>query len=559
VAFAAGGVAVVALLLGTIVSTLMFLRERDARTSEARLRKEAEMREEASRIALLVTQRRFEEADKQVVRMPLDRPSIEVATELRALGDWHAEKGRWSKAAERFAALLKVNQFDSPEITSLDQLKFAAALLEAGDRRGYEQWRQSTAAKFTTEMAPLPAPIIKACLLLPAQLVLLDRLSAVSEPDPRRGGNASGRRTTAGHGVVGSDVKILFGYRRGDFADPLQGKSPADNPPRLATCWLIEAMGAWRRKDYWFAMVPWTKGYALVQAGARNGLAPLTVRAEIFPGVGETDYLHAPWYDWAVADLLLREWDEMIGEAEQSVSSTKSHAPTLPELAIIRAAGEWHALRGQWSEALRCAQYCVQTNQQDSLDHATMDYVNAAVACLKLGDEKTYLRLREEMATRFKDAHDLTLRRTLEMGLFRPIDNRLSATFENFAAGLAGWSRKEANADWGMMLLSLHSYRKGDYTNSMDLIRQVLARGHDVAGVPNAGFSIILALCLNQQGNRSAALSELDRAESVIRTGFNLDYDVWYWRHWVLVRLLLQEARGSIPQSPPPQPHAAPH
>ena len=103
VAFAAGGVAVVALLLGTIVSTLMFLESVRPEASEARLRKEAELREESSRIALLVTQRRFEEADKLLVGIPLDKPSIEVAAELRALGDWHAAKGRWQQAAERFA------------------------------------------------------------------------------------------------------------------------------------------------------------------------------------------------------------------------------------------------------------------------------------------------------------------------------------------------------------------------------------------------------------------------------------------------------------------------
>src|SRR4029077_3073499 len=121
-------------------------------------------------------------------------------------------------------------------------------------------------------------------------------------------------------------------------------------------------------------------------------------------------------------------------------SRTHSHAPTLEELAIVRAAGEWHALRGQWSEALRCAQYCMQTNQQDSLDHATMDYVNAAIASLELGDEKTYLHLREEMATRFKDADGVAPMRTLEVGLLRPIDERVAASLDNFAAGLTAWS-----------------------------------------------------------------------------------------------------------------------
>jgi ATP/maltotriose-dependent transcriptional regulator MalT len=135
------------------------------------------------------------------------------------------------------------------------------------------------------------------------------------------------------------------------------------------------------------------------------------------------------------------------------------------------------------------------------------------------------------------------------VGLVRPIDDRVSGTFENFAAGLARWSRKDTNDHSALMLLSLHSYRKGDYTSAVDLARQSLARVRDGARVPIAECSIILALCLNQQGNRSAALSELDRAESVLRTGFNLDYDVWHWRHWILVRLLLQEARGLIPHA----------
>ena len=253
-------------------------------------------------------------------------------------------------------------------------------------------------------------------------------------------------------------------------------------------------MGTWQLKDYWGAMMTWTKGYALVQAGARQGLVTLTVRAEIFPGMSEPDYLQAPWYDWAVADLLLREWDEMIGEAEQSVSRMPAARQVCEHVAIVRAAGEWHALRGEWSDALRCAQYCLQSNQQDSLDHATMDYVNAAIACLELGDEKAYLRLREEMATRFKDAYEMAPWRTLEVGLLRPIDDRVSATFENFAAGLAHWSRKETNDHWGLMLLSLHSYRKGDYANAMDLARQSLARVRDGARLPTAELSIILAL-----------------------------------------------------------------
>ena len=59
-----------------------------------------------------------------------------------------------------------------------------------------------------------------------------------------------------------------------------------------------------------------------------------------------------------------------------------------------------------------------------------MDYVNAALASLQLGDEKTYLRLREEMTERFKDAYEVAPWRTLEVGLLRPIDDRVKPAFK---------------------------------------------------------------------------------------------------------------------------------
>jgi tetratricopeptide (TPR) repeat protein len=350
----------------------------------------------------------------------------------------------------------------------------------------------------------------------------------------------------------------LFKYRRGELANTVREKFFTDNPPRLATLWLVQAMATWREKDYWGAIVTWTKAYGLIQAGARQGLVKLPVKAEIFPGTSEPDYLEGAWYDWAVTDLLLREWDEMIGEAEQSVTQMHTRPPTLEELAILRGAGECHALRGEWVQALACAQHCRQFNQQDSLDHATMDYVNAGIACLQLGEEKTYLQVREEMATRFKNAYEVAPWRTLEVGLLRPLDDRVADIFTNLAAGIAGWSQNETNDYWGQILLSLHAYRQANYTQAMDLARQSLTRVRDGGQLPLAEVSIISALTLNRLGNHSAAVSELEEAESVIRTSFNLEYDVWHWRHWVGVRLLLQEARGLISQTPAPQPGAAP-
>ena len=554
-----GAVAIAALLLGTLISTLMYVQEREARTAEAGLRKQAESRERASHVARLVTQRRFEEADKFVTSLPLDAPSVEVAAELRALGDWHATQFRWQRAAECFALVVKVDQLDDRELISLDQLRLAAALLEAGDRRGYEQLRQSLVARFTSGARSLPASLIKACFLRPAGPDMLRWAAGQSQTNAVSNSKTAAIRPT-GNGVASSDAKLLLEYRRGDFATVSSEPVAGDNPARLATFSVIQAMAGWQRKDYWGAMAPcWTRAYALLQAGARQGLVMPPVKSEIFPGMNEIDYLEGAWYDWAVAALLLRESDEMIAQAEQSLSGMHSRAPSLDELAIMRAAGEWHALHGEWAQALTCAQFCRQSNQQDSLDHATMDYMNAAIAALELGDENTYLQLREEMAARFKEAHEVAPGRTLEVGLLRPLDQRLAPLFDNLAAELGGWARHETNDHWGLMLLSLHAYRRGDYAGTMDLAHQSLARLWDGAPLPNAELSVISALALNQLGHPSAARSELDRAESLLRTGFNLEYDVWHWRHWVLFRFLLQEARGLTSPASPASSGTAPH
>jgi len=543
--FLSGAVAFVALLLGTVVSTLLFF-------SEARLRRESELREKASYIALLVTQRRFEEADKLLAGIPLNKPSIEVSAELRTLGDWHAANGRWQRAAERFGSLVKMHHLDDPDVASMDQLRLAAALLEAGDRRGYEQWRQSMVAGFTPAVAPLPASVIKSCLLLPAEPDLLQSLVAALDVDTTRNASAARFHPPGRHRVTSSDAMVLFDYRRGDFTT-ITPEHPMGIPPRLATIYLIRAMELWHLKDYWGAMVEWTKGYALVQAGARQGEVTLSVRSEIFPGVSEPEYLHAPWFHWAVAGCLVREWDEMLGEAERSITPMSGGAPSLERIALVRAVGEWHALRGEWSDALRCSQYCLQSNQGDSLDHARMDYLNAAIANLQLGDENGYLRLREEMASRFKDPDEPTAEKALAVGLMQPLDDRAAALLEPFGALVARSAASGNEPPSYPVLMGLLDYRRGHYANAMEWAHRGFSKFPAVA-MPNAMGRVILSMSLHQLGKSSAAALELEQAKKVIETGFNFDFDRWHWRDWVLVRLLLHEADSLIRQAPPPEP-----
>jgi hypothetical protein len=443
-----------------------------------------------------------------------------------------------------------VHQFDDPDVTAADQLRLATALLEARDYRGYEQSRQNMLAGFTPAAAPLPASIVKACLLLPADSSLLQSLTAATERD----------KTSAGHhGVAWSDAKLLFEYRRGNFADAAHERFLAESPPRLVTFSLVQAMAAWRFKDYWGAMIVATKGYAFHQAAAKQGLVTITAQPDIFPGMNEPDYLQAPWYDWAVADLLLREWEDMIAKSDQSVSREPGSVATLEQVAIVRAAGEWHALRGDWSNALQCSQYCLRSNQADSPDHASMDYVNAAIACLQLGDENGYLRVRDEMTLRFKAPDERTADRVLSVHLMRPLDNQTAARLEPFAELLRRAVQKQStqNDTEYSIKLAMFDYRRGNYVNAMESARRAVASIPGVAQ-PNAFNCIIQAMSLHQIGNRSAPELEFEHTRKLIETGFDLEFDMWHWRDWIFVRFLLHEAEALIPQAPLSEPNA-PH
>jgi hypothetical protein len=85
----------------------------------------------------------------------------------------------------------------------------------------------------------------------------------------------------------------------------------------------------------------------------------------------------------------------------------------------------------------------------------------------------------------------------------------------------------------------------------MELVHRSLPKVRNVAQ-PNAMGGVILAMSLQHLGNRSAARLELEHAKNLIETGFDLEFDKWHWRDWVLVRLLLREADGLISQAPLP-------
>ena len=437
IVFLFGAAAVAALLLGTIISTLMFFKEREARTSEARLRKDAEVREKASHVLLLVTQRRFEEADQLAANVPLNKPSIEIAAELRALGDWHALNGRWPEAAARFQSLLKVNQLDDVDLIAADHLRLAAAFLRSGNRDGYEQFRQAQVARLGLTNIASEYWTFKIGLLLPPDANMLQWYALGGEVVEKKFPSREEMRPNPAHGVQWAETLALLDYRRGRFSQAIDWgyryeKWGILTGARVTKTCLIKAMSNWQLGQYRTALVDWIEAYELIQAKLEQGLDLGISRSAVFPGIGAPEELESPWYDWVNAGLLMRECDEVIAQSEHMLDSRPEPDVVSGDsvTSLARALGDWHAIRGEWEKARKRFE---QVRQAASDKRGPADHLCSGMAALKLGDETGFLRLRDEALHRFKDMTDKDAAETvMKLSLLRPLGETTAGALEPF-------------------------------------------------------------------------------------------------------------------------------
>jgi len=206
--FVATGVVALALVIGLGTSTWLFFQERQmrrravaaeqqaehARANEAELRRQAETREKITQAAFLITQGKFDEADRVAMETLFRQPTLEGAAVLRALGEWQALNGRWQLAGDRFLKALQVDQLDSGEMVVRDFFGAGAALAAAGDTNRFEPFRRNLAVRFAGEKNPvLTEPLLEAGLLLPAEknaiAELLPLIQAIGPATPASIGN----------------------------------------------------------------------------------------------------------------------------------------------------------------------------------------------------------------------------------------------------------------------------------------------------------------------------------------------------------------------------------
>jgi eukaryotic-like serine/threonine-protein kinase len=229
---------------------------------------------------------------------------MEASSVLRAIGEWNASYGRWKQATDCFAALMQANQLMPPlQIAqSSDLLLPGPALLESGDVRGYERFRQEILNRYGGCVTdPIAAEhILKICLLQPAGEDVLQQLQPYAQTVVTSLNDGNKGTFLAWRAVA----LTLMNYRQNNYTQSLEWgqrymKYRDVNAAGQATVHSIMAMASQQlgRTD-----------------AARSELAQarkLAKDGEVKPGMLR-DFQEGFWYDWVVAKHLMLEASGLI-------------------------------------------------------------------------------------------------------------------------------------------------------------------------------------------------------------------------------------------------------
>jgi hypothetical protein len=317
IVFASGAAVVVTLLLGLGLSTWLFLRERDARREQARLRQQAEQsemranelrqqaeaREKITQAAILVHLEQFDDANHilEAVQIPPPKPSVDGVSAYRSVGEWLAISGRWADAADRYSALMEIDKVDRWAAVTLDYQACGAVLVESGKLDRYKSFCSATVDGFVTiTNGDAAGRILKTCLLLPPSRAALAKMRPLGEASEKLLATLN-PKVFPGWAAI---PPALWNYRLADYRQAVErcqyGLNQGDNvSAQYSTLRIILAMACYQSGQKDDARAQLSQGRKLIEAEFQKGLDR---------GDGRLGF----WYDWVFARILLREADALI-------------------------------------------------------------------------------------------------------------------------------------------------------------------------------------------------------------------------------------------------------
>ncbi|HEY3914915.1 MAG TPA: serine/threonine-protein kinase, partial [Verrucomicrobiae bacterium] len=322
VIFTAAAVVTVTLLAGFGTSTWLFVKEREARqranaaelqqarlaeeavlarANEAQLRLQAEARERFTQAALMISDGRFDEADKMIGEEAPAEPSVEAAADLRSLGEWHALQGRWKQAADRLNSLRQVNQLDGWDQSSLDFLGTGVSLIESGNAELYYQFCRAELGRVASTTNPVVAErIVKTCLIKSPSPGIMLAAAPLANVAAKAFANIDIHDKSAVFRAAWESVSLaLWEYRQGHYAESADWAKrclayPDSNPAREAAAHVELAMALWQQSQ---------KPEAIKELA----IARQSINDNVNGTLEEGNVTHGFWFDWIFAKILSEE------------------------------------------------------------------------------------------------------------------------------------------------------------------------------------------------------------------------------------------------------------
>jgi len=554
--FASTAAVSAALIIGTVTSTCLYIKERAAEREQTALRREAEVRERLTQAGLLAAQQQFDAAEKLLPGIDLSKPSLELANLLRSLGDWHALSGQWPQAVGRFQALVQADQPADVATSTTDYSELAAALIETGDASAYERLRHDSIARYGTIDNPTTERILRNNLLQAPDAQLLKNLQPLDDTLERSLAKYTRTTRTITSRTAWLSMSLaLMDYRRGDYPKAVQLcqqslTAPRLNPAGNASANIILAMSCWQMNQKPLALSQWSTGAALIDAKFQKGLTY---------GNGDIGF----WFDWVIARALAQECQHLFSTADPS-GTLSPQQPTKDTSATWRALGEWHALRGEWRAAADCYTSSLRLDQFDSWKDFTGDQLLCGLALVEANDTAGYESFRAQEIARFKHPTENVIPVTtllLKSCLLRPADPKLLAALDPMAQDAAApfpgrWNPQlyDYYDGWRSISMGLFEYRRGNFAKAVQWSRSCLGCTTDIRS-RIATARVILAMSLHQLGQDDEARSELLQARNIINYRFStpLDHgsaDRGTWHEWIIARTLLGEATAALATPP---------
>jgi eukaryotic-like serine/threonine-protein kinase len=306
-AFTAVAAVAAALVVGLGLSLYLFIREKDARkraveaekeqgrlrlqaegalAAEAKLREQAERGKKYAEAGLLLSQRKFAEAERVVNEAP---PHPAAASIFSVLGMVHMTRAEWRPAITNYTKVIHLMPTDHYAYHYIGPL-----LLQTGDVEGYRQHCQEMLRQFGATTDPTIAErTAKDCLILPTDdftvIGKLVEVAVAAGPDHKFWPSIQ-------------FAKGLAEFRQGHSVEAVKWlesalKSQGDIY-RTVQAYATLAMSQWRLKQTETARATFAKGTEF----AENRL----------PRMDKDINPEDRWNDWFIAHALLREAKAMI-------------------------------------------------------------------------------------------------------------------------------------------------------------------------------------------------------------------------------------------------------